>query len=45
MSLEKRIDAAFQKSELRLHPDRETVEKWMLRTYLTAWRSHELDAL
>ena len=42
---EKRIDAAFNKSELRLHPDRQTVEKFMLRTYLTAWRSHELDAL
>jgi hypothetical protein len=42
---ENRLTAAFEKSTLRLWPDRETVEKWMLRAYLTAWRSHELDAL
>lgn len=42
---EQRLQAAFDKSPLRLWPDREAVEKWMLRTYLTAWRSHELDAL
>ena len=45
IDVEKRIEAAFEKSPLRLWPDREAVEKWMLRTYLTAWRSHELDAL
>jgi hypothetical protein len=42
---EKRLQAAFEKSTLRLWPDREVVEKWMLRAYLTAWRAHELDAL
>lgn len=45
IEMEHRIEAAFQKSPLRLWPDRETVEKWMLRTYLSAWRAHELDAL
>lgn len=42
---EKRLQAAYEKSTLRLWPDKELVEKWMLRTYLTAWRAHELDAL
>lgn len=42
---EKRLQSAFDKSTLRLWPDRETVEKWMLRTYLSAWRAHELDSL
>ena len=42
---EKRIEAAMQKSTLPENPDRKTVEKWMLRTYLSAWRAHELDAL
>jgi len=42
---EKRLQTAFEKSTLRLWPDRDTVEKWMLRTYLTAWRAHELDSL
>lgn len=42
---EARLQSAFEHSTLRLWPDKETVEKWMLRTYLTAWRSHELDAL
>lgn len=45
IDVEKRIDDAFHKSELRLHPDRDTVQKWMLRTYLMAWRAHELDSL
>jgi hypothetical protein len=42
---EKRLQAAFEKSTLRLWPDKEVVQKWMLRTYLSAWRAHELDAL
>jgi hypothetical protein len=42
---EKRLQSAFEQSPLRLWPDREAVEKWMLRAYLTAWRAHELDAL
>lgn len=42
---EKRLDSAMRNSKLPEHPDRKTVEKWMLRTYLTAWRAHELDAL
>lgn len=42
---EKRLQSAFEKSTLRLWPDREAVEKWMLRTYLSAWRAHELDSL
>ena len=42
---EKRLQSAFEKSTLRLWPDREAAEKWMLRTYLTAWRAHELDSL
>lgn len=45
IDVEKRIEAAFQKTTLRDQPDRETVQKWMLRTYLTAWRSHELESL
>lgn len=45
IDVEQCIEAAFNKSELRLHPDREAVQKWMLRTYLTAWRAHELDSL
>lgn len=42
---EKRLQSAFEKSTLRLWPDKEVVEKWMLRTYLSAWRAHELDSL
>lgn len=42
---EKRLQTAFEKSTLRLWPDRDMVEKWMLRTYLMAWRAHELDSL
>lgn len=45
IDVEQRIEAAKEKSPLPDNPDRKTVEKWMLRTYLTAWRSHELDAL
>jgi len=45
MDVEKRIEAAKEASKLPDNPDRKTVEKWMLRTYLTAWASHELDAL
>lgn len=43
--VERRIEAAKEKSTLQDAPDRKTVEKWMLRAYLTAWRAHELDAL
>lgn len=42
---EKRIEAAKDKSVLPENPERQTVQKWMLRTYLSAWRAHELDAL
>lgn len=45
IDVEKRIEASFQASTLPLWPDREKVQKWMLRTYLSAWRAHELDSL
>lgn len=45
IDMERRIEAAKDKSTLPENPDRKTVEKWMLRTYLTAWRAHELDSL
>lgn len=45
IDVEKRIEAAYEKSPLRLWPDKDTVAKWMLRTYLSAWRAHELDSL
>jgi predicted nucleotidyltransferase len=45
IDVEKRIEAAKDASKLPENPDRKMVEKWMLRTYLTAWRAHELDAL
>jgi predicted nucleotidyltransferase len=45
IDVEKRIEAAKEKSTLPENPDRKTVEKWMLRQYLMAWRAHELDDL
>lgn len=45
LDAERRLDGAVQASKLREKPDYKTVEKWMLRTYLTAWNSHELDRL
>ena len=45
IDVEKRIEAAKDASKLPENPERKTVEKWMLRTYLSAWRAHELDSL
>jgi uncharacterized protein len=40
---ERRIESAMEKTKLPAKPDRKTVERWMLRTYLAAWRAHECD--
>lgn len=40
---EMRLQAAYDRSTLRLWPDKEFVQKWMLRTYTEAWKAHDLS--
>lgn len=41
---ENRIEAAMRKTALPEQPDRAMVERWMIDTYLRAWRAVETDA-
>jgi uncharacterized protein len=40
---ENRLQTAFDKSPLRLWPDRAFVQQWMMRTYTEAWKAHDLS--
>ena len=42
---ERRIESAMQKTKLPEKPDRRYVEAWMLRTYLSAWRTYDAAAI
>lgn len=42
---ENRIASAIAKSHLPEQPDRKVVQAWMMKTYLTAWRAHDIENL